>query len=188
MKIHKDALKFKSIGENVRISEMCRIYNPESLEIGDNVRIDDFCVLSCGSGLKIGSHVHIACYSIFYAKAGITLEDFSEFAVRTTVLTATDDFHGHSLVGPCIPDKFKPRLKAAPVRIGRHALLGAGCVIMPGVRIGEGASIGTFSFVKGNCDPWTIYAGVPAKIVGKRDRKMLDLERQFLEEYGNRGS
>jgi len=178
-------MKFKSIGTNVKISPVARFYCPESIEIGDNVRIDDFCVLSGGGGLKIGNHIHLACYSILFAKAGIVLEDFSEFAVRTTILTATDDFFGNSLVGPCIPEKFKPELKCAPVRICRHALLGAGCIIMPGVTIGEGVSVGAMSLVKNDCIPWSIYAGVPARKLGERKRDMLKLAEQFLEEYNH---
>ena len=168
------------MGTSCKISPKASIYNQENLTIGDNVRIDDFCVLSCGSGLKIGSHVHIACYSIFYAGAGIVLEDFSEFATRTTILSATDDFSGESLVGPCIPDKYKPGLKCAPVRVGRHALLGVGCVVMPGVTIGDGVSVGALSLVKGDCVPWHIYAGVPAKMIRTRSKDMLELEKQFL--------
>lgn len=37
---------FKSIGDNVNISDRCVIYNPESIEIRSNSRVDDFCVLS----------------------------------------------------------------------------------------------------------------------------------------------
>jgi galactoside O-acetyltransferase len=176
-------MNFKSIGKNVKISPVARFYNPENIEIGDNVRIDDFCILSGGSGIKIGSHIHIACYSIFFGAGGIVLEDFSQFAVRTTVLSGSDDFLGASLVGPCIPRKFKPNLKEAPVLIKRHVLFGVGCTVFPGVTMGEGVSLGSHTLVIKDCDPWYVYYGTPAKKGKERSKEMLSLEKQFLKEY-----
>jgi len=37
---------FKYIGEDVKISSLAQIYNPENISIGNNSRIDDFTVLS----------------------------------------------------------------------------------------------------------------------------------------------
>jgi galactoside O-acetyltransferase len=174
---------FKSRGKNVKISDWARIYSPEKLEIGDNVRIDDFVVLSCGGGMKIGSHVHIACYGIFFAGEGIELEDFTEFAVRTTVLSRSDDFSGESMISPQIPDKYKPRFKRGRVLIKRHSVLGVGCTIMPGVTLNEGVAVGAYSFVKNDCGPWGIYTGVPARRIMDRSQKMLEYEEEFLKEY-----
>ncbi len=168
------------IGKGSFISPNATIYSPEGLEIGENVRIDDFCILSCGGGVKIGSHVHIAPYSVLFGKYGIELEDFSEFAARTTILSATDDWYGNSLVGPCIPDEFKPTLKTGKVTIRKHALLGVGCTVMPGVTIDEGSSVGAYSLVKGHLAAWGIYAGVPAKWLRARSQEMVKLERDFL--------
>jgi galactoside O-acetyltransferase len=54
---------FKSIGDNVLISNRCSIYNPKNIELGNNVRIDDFCVISAGNGgIKLGNNVHIAIF------------------------------------------------------------------------------------------------------------------------------
>lgn len=44
---------FKSIGENVLISDKTSIYSPQNISIGNNVRIDDYCVLSAGGGTLI---------------------------------------------------------------------------------------------------------------------------------------
>ena len=171
------------IGKNCKISDKISIYGEENIEIGDNVRIDEFSILVGGSGLKIGSHVHIAAYSILYGTAGLTIGDFTGCAVRTTILSALDDYHGFSLIGPCVSMKFKPRLLAAPVNIGRHVVLGVGCVVLPGVNIGDGASFGAYSLIKKDCLAWSIYAGLPVKRICDRDRKVLELEKKFLEEY-----
>ena len=40
---------FKSVGENVKISDKASFYGCDNISIGNNVRIDDFCVFSAGS-------------------------------------------------------------------------------------------------------------------------------------------
>ena len=37
-------LGFKSLGQNVLISDKASIYSPELISIGSHVRIDDFCI------------------------------------------------------------------------------------------------------------------------------------------------
>ena len=48
-----EKIGFKSIGENVLISDKTSIYSPQNISIGNNVRIDDYCVLSAGGGTLI---------------------------------------------------------------------------------------------------------------------------------------
>ncbi len=171
------------IGKGCKISDMVRIYGEENIEIGDNVRIDEFCILTGGKGLKIGNHVHVAAYSILYGTGGLEIGDFFGGAVRTTILTSSDDYSGRSMVGPCIPRKYKTGNFTKPVKIGRQVILGVGVVVYPGVTIGEGVAVGAYSFVKHDCLPWSLYAGIPARRKGGRAADILDLERRFLEEY-----
>ena len=51
-----------------------------------------------------------------------------------------------------------------PVKICRHARIGAHSVILPGVTIGEGAIVGAGSVVNKDVPPHTLAAGAPAKI------------------------
>jgi acetyltransferase-like isoleucine patch superfamily enzyme len=53
--------------------------------------------------------------------------------------------------------------------IGSDVLIGAGAVILPGCKIGEGAVIGALSLVNQDLPPYTVAAGVPAKIIGNRE-------------------
>jgi galactoside O-acetyltransferase len=180
-------MEFKSRGKNVKISTMARFYNPEMISIGSNVRIDDFCVLSGGTGITIGSHIHIGCGCYLFGGAGITIEDFAQFSTRISVFSQSDDFFGNCLVGPQIPLKYKPDMFSGAVTIRTHSLIGTNSTIMPGVTIGEGAAIGAHSLVKKSCAPWSIYAGVPARRIEIRKNKMLQYEKDFLEEYHGSG-
>lgn len=52
---------------------------------------------------------------------------------------------------------------SAAIRIGPRAFLGAHCIVLKGVTIGEGAVIGAGSVVTHNVAPFEIWAGVPAR-------------------------
>jgi galactoside O-acetyltransferase len=52
-------------------------------------------------------------------------------------------------------------------------------VILPGVTIGEGASVGALTLVNRSLDPFTIYAGIPARRLRDRSKAFLELETQW---------
>lgn len=177
-------LAFKAIGKDVLISRYARIYSMRNIEIGSNVRIDDFCLLS--GRIKIGSHVHISAFaSLCGGDKGIVLDDFVNISEKVAIFAKTDDFSGATLTNPTIPDKYK-NVFEAEVILKKHSIVGVGSSILPGVILGEGSVIGAKSFVKKSTDPWSIYAGAPAKKIKDRKKDLLKLERQFLEEYNKR--
>jgi len=173
-------LGLKSVGENVRISDKASFYGSSNIIIGDNVRIDDFVVMSAGEGgIIIGSHIHIAVFCSFLGAGQIVIEDFSNFSSRVAVYSSNDDYSGNFMTNPTINSKYT-NVSSGPVQIGKHTIVGCGSVILPNVSIGEGTAIGALSLVKGNCKPFSIYSGVPARYIKKRSKKLLDLEAKFL--------
>src|SRR5690606_42022487 len=64
-----EEIGFRSIGENVKVSDKASIYNPECISIGDHSRIDDFCIISGDrkSTRLNSSHVKIS-YAVFCLK------------------------------------------------------------------------------------------------------------------------
>ncbi|WP_427453794.1 acyltransferase [Litorimonas sp. WD9-15] len=173
-------LGFKSIGKNVKVSERAAIYGHSQISLGDNSRIDDFCVVS--GNVTIGRNVHLAVYShIAGGRPGVTMEDFSGLAYGAQVFAQSDDYSGGTLTNPTVPAKYKKEIEA-PVRLGRHCIIGTNAVILPGVTIEEGTSIGAMSMVTRSTKPWSIYFGVPAKRIKDRSRDLLELEKQYLAE------
>jgi len=173
------------IGKNCTISPKASIYGGGRIELGDNVRIDDFTILTTGrfGYLKIGSHVHIASRVSLYAGEGLILEDFVQISPGTTIMTQSDEFLGECLIGPQVPDKYRGNLHKGSMTIGKHTIIGAHSFVMPGVQIGEGVAIGAGSLVNKDCNPWKIYLGSPIRTYGPRSKVMLELEKQFLDEY-----
>jgi len=178
-----ESMSFKHLGANVKISDKTSIYNAEVIEIGDDSRVDDFCVLS--GKIKIGKHVHIAPFCLVAGgEEGVRMEDFSGLAYKVQVFTQSDDYSGETLTNPTIPSKYKKEYKQS-VLIGRHVIVGAGSIVMPGVSLAEGCSVGAMSLVHKDTSPWGIYIGCPAKRIKSRKQDLLKLETLFLEEKSN---
>lgn len=174
------SMGFKSIGDNVLISEKASIYGAHKIDLGSNIRIDDFSVISAGSeGIKIGSYVHIATQSSLIGDALIVMDDFSGISSKVSIFSSSDDYLGRGLTNPMIPDEFK-KVKTNMVHLKRHALIGANTVILPGTIIGEGTSVGALSIVNQSLDDWSIYVGNPIEKRARRSKKLLEKENLFL--------
>ncbi len=161
---------FARCGQNVLISRKASFYSPEKIEIGNNVRIDDFCILS--GHIILGNYVHIAAYVGLFAVEKIIIYNYVGVSSRVSIYAGTDDFLGYGMTGPIIPSKYR-HVHTAPVILEEHALVGAGSVILPGVTIGTGAAIGALSLVTSDCEPWTIYMGIPARPKKSRRRDLI---------------
>lgn len=172
---------FMSIGENVSISRKASFYGISRISIGNNVRIDDYCVLSAGKGgITLGNYIHIAVYSSLMGEGKITMEDFSGISSKVSVYSSNDDYTGFYMTNPTVPSEFTGVMHA-DVTISRHALVGSGSVILPGVTLHEGAIVGALSLVNKSCDSFFIYAGNPAKKLGPRSTNLLELEKKLLK-------
>ncbi|MHB1021960.1 MAG: LbetaH domain-containing protein [Acidobacteriaceae bacterium] len=57
-----------------------------------------------------------------------------------------------------------------PIHLGAYSWICARASVAPRVRVGEGAVLGLAAVATRDMDPWTIYAGVPAKKVKDRKR------------------
>lgn len=177
------SLGFKSLGTNVKIAKNCLIFGIQNISIGNNVIIDSFCSLIVpGDGyLNIGSYVHIASYCHLLASDGIELNDFCGLSQGVKIYSKTDDYSGNSLTNPTIPDSYKT-MKKGRVSLGEHAIIGAGCTILPNVLIGEGASVGALSLIGSNLNSWTLYAGNPLRKLTKRSKNLLHKKQEFLDQ------
>jgi len=88
------------------------------------------------------------------------------------------------LTGPTVPDRYR-RPQRGAIKLGRHAIVGAGSVVLPGVELGEGAAVGALSLVSRSLPPWTVSVGVPARPKKERRRTEIErLERELRAEAG----
>lgn len=168
---------FFSFGNNVLISDKVSIYNPSKIKIGNNVRIDDYCVLSAGAGgIEIGDYVHVAVFVSLIGAGKITLSDFCGLSSRVAVYSSNDDYSGEHMTNPMVPSRYTC-VEHGDVMIGKHAIIGAGSVLLPGVTLGNGVAVGALSLISKDCEEFGIYVG--RKRIGDRKKNLLELEKQL---------
>lgn len=174
-----EQLGFRFLGRDVRISDKACIYNADQIEIGDYSRIDDFCILS--GRISIGRYCHVTPMCLVAGGLpGVWISDFSTLAYGVKVFSQSDDYSGETMTNSLIPREYK-REKFAAVHIQRQTIVGAGAIIMPGVTLAEGCSVGAMSLVVRSTEPWGIYVGIPAVRRKNRSNALLELEGHFLK-------
>ena len=170
---------FKKVGTNVMIAKNCTIIGLNNISLGNNIRIDSNVVIAARNGyLKLENYIHIGAACYLGCGGGITFSDFSGACQGVHIYSASADFSGKSLINPTLPKKYR-NIKSAPVFLKKHAIIGAGSVILPGVSIGKGTSVGALSFVHLSLDKWSVYFGVPAQKINLRLNKLLVLEKNL---------
>jgi acetyltransferase-like isoleucine patch superfamily enzyme len=120
-------------------------------------------------GVRVGEHVYIA-YDVHIDEAWpglVEIEDHARVGIGVIVLAHSRP--GEAWMGSLGEER-------AAVRIRRHAALYAGAVVMPGVTVGECAIVRAGAVVEEDVPPFTVVAGVPARVVAAlpRDRASLD--------------
>ena len=174
--IELENIGFKALGVNVFISDKASIYCPQYIEIGNNVRIDDFCVISAGvGGVSIGSYIHIGVFSSLIGAGRITLSNFCNISSKVAIYSSNDDYSGDWMTNPMVPSKYT-NVEHKDVFLGKHVIVGSGSVILPGVTLSEGVSIGSLSLVNHSCKEYSVYAGVPAKHIKNRSTGLKSFE------------
>lgn len=110
----------------------------------------------------------------------IVLSDFSGLAPKVCIGTASEDYTEGSLTNPTVPSHFRNQ-KKGPVWLGRHVIIGTSSVILPGVRLGDGAAVGALTLVRHDVAEGDVVSGVPARRVATRPlHRLEELARQYL--------
>jgi acetyltransferase-like isoleucine patch superfamily enzyme len=155
-------------GQDVYISATAEIRRPELCAIGNHVAIDSF--FYCTTQLTVGDYVHISPHVAVIGgrTTGLTIEDFCFLSVGSRYICGSELFEGAGLIGPLIPDQYKDDQDLRPIVLKRFSGALANSVILPGVVMAEGSVLGANSLLKHNTEPWTVYAGSPARPIRRR--------------------
>ncbi|CDZ81715.1 putative lipopolysaccharide biosynthesis O-acetyl transferase WbbJ [Candidatus Rubidus massiliensis] len=174
-----------SVGLNVHIHRSVVFFNPKKIFIGSNVRIDCFCLLSAGEeGIFINNYIHIASSTHLFGSGGkIVLEDYCNLSSRVSLFTASDDYTDGHMTNPMIPDEYK-KVDQGSIIIKKHAIIGCGSIILPNVEVNIGAAVGALTLVKKDIEPFLIMGGIPAKHIGERNNRVLEVEYAFAQTVG----
>ena len=116
-----------------------------------------------GCSITIGNNVGISQTALI-AHADITIGDNVKIGGGTCVYTS--DFHSLNSELRRTGEDLKNR-KSAPVTIEHDVFIGARCIILKGVTIGENSIVGAGSVVTKSIPANEIWAGNPAKFIRK---------------------
>ena len=176
------AIGLGAVGQHVRLSRHAVLFAPGGISLGDYSRVDAFCVMSAGpAGIRVGRNVHISAFSAILGQAAVDIGDFATLSARCTIFSSGDDFSGATMANATVPELYRGVVDA-PVAIQAHAVIGACCIVLPGVTIGESACVGAASLVKLDVAPFSMVAGVPARVIGSRRAEHRSLAETLLRE------
>ncbi len=153
----------RRFGHGVRIGRGAIFTHPETFEIGDGVfigeqafiqgRFDGRCV--------IGDHTWIGPQSYFDAR-DLVIEESVGWGPGAKVLGSKHT--GEPADVPIIGTD----LEIKPVHICAWADIGVNAIVMPGITVGKGAIVGAGAVVTHDVEPFSIVAGVPARLLRRR--------------------
>ena len=146
------------IGGNVSINASGGVVKLSQRSVlAANVRID-----AMGGDVVIGSDVLINTNTIITSWSGVSI---GSDALIVPFCHITDRDHGLS-------KDFLIRKQAgesSPIEIGEDVWMASSCIVLKGVKIGNGAVIGANSVVNNDVGEYEIAAGSPVKVIGIRD-------------------
>lgn len=135
-------------------------------EVGENCYIEPPLHANWGCNTHLGKNVYANFNLTLVDDTDIYIGDFTMIGPNVTIATA-----GH----PILPE-FREKIMQynIPVKIGRNVWIGAGCIILPGVEIGDNSVIGAGSVVTKNIPENSVAFGTPCEVkreISERDRE-----------------
>lgn len=130
---------------------------------GENVRIHPTASLRCGQNISLGKNSHINQYCCIWASpnAKISLGDNVLMGPGVKMFSSNHGAARDSIMN-------KQEWKEKDVVIGNDVWLGANVVVVPGVTIGDGSVIAAGAVVTKDIPPYSIAAGIPARVIKER--------------------
>lgn len=142
---------YLSYGRDLHVGIGTTLWAPTHLALGD-------CVY-------IGKHVHI--------EANCRIGSYCLIANSVAIVGR----HDHDFSAEGFPMRFAPWIgsKRFPSQYAKHEAviqddvwLGYGAIVLTGLTIGRGSVVAAGSVVTHNIPPYSIAAGIPAKVIGQR--------------------
>lgn len=143
--------KITVINKNVKIGRHVTFY-PDVMLFGDGL-------------IEIGDNVDIGNGTIIYSsknRGGVKIGNNTLIAAQTYIIDHDHGIHKGQLIR-------EQTNSVEPVSIGNDVWIAAGCKILRGSIIHDGAIIGAASLVKGEIPENAIAVGIPAKVIKHRE-------------------
>jgi acetyltransferase-like isoleucine patch superfamily enzyme len=119
------------------------------------------CEVRGAHRIEIGENTTIGHEAFLDGRGGLKIGDNVNLSSQVMIWTAEHDVQS---------SEFAP-VKAAVI-VEDFVWLSCRCIILPGVTVGKGAVVAAGAVVTKSVEPYSIVAGVPAKIIGHRNHEL----------------
>lgn len=133
------------------------------MKVDKNVRLYQGYHIRNPKGINIADGVSVGPKVLLDGRRGLTIEKDAVIAYEAIIWTLNHDYNDIHFCG-----------KGGPVTIGKYAWICSRSIILPGITIGEGAVVASGAVVTKDVPPYAIVGGIPAKVIGQRERKDYD--------------
>jgi acetyltransferase-like isoleucine patch superfamily enzyme len=142
----------------------------DSIKLGNRVTIGKYATIrpanlyggAIGAGLVVGDHSNIGPYAYIGCSGPIQIGSNVMISPRVSIYA-----ENHVIAGVDIPMK-EQGVTQKGVVIEDDCWIAANSVILDGVRIGRGSVVAAGAVVSRDVPPYTVVAGVPAKVIKNR--------------------
>ncbi len=165
--VFRSELAFRKRHPDAVISDGVLLFGADRISAGRRLFLDRRAYLNagtlndCGGYIRVGDNVEIGPYGVLWGAGGITIGNNVHIGAHVSI-TAHEARH----IAPEREEVFEPlEFDFAPVTIEDHVLICSGAQVVPGVRIGHHAMIGGGAVVVGDIPPYALAVGCPARVV-----------------------
>jgi hypothetical protein len=140
------------------------------LRLAGDLEIGAHCELRQGVVLNVKGRLELTGRNVLGRGAMVHADDTMVWEWGATTgeyVTVLDSDH---VMDGSLVHVFDQPVTSRPVTIGAACLLGAHCVVLPGVRVGRAAVVGAGSLVNQDVPDGVTVAGVPARVLRPQDR------------------
>ncbi len=136
----------------------------EGISLGDDVIISRNCVVQGKSGpVRIGTRSDLGCNTVLSSISGIDIG--SSVLIAANCYLGGGQYDTRSMDRPMMDQGLVAK---GPLIIGDDVWLGAGVIVLDGVRIGAGSVVGAGAVVAGDLPERAVAVGVPARVIRLR--------------------
>ena len=134
---------------------------------GENCWIGPPFYVDYGENIHLGNNVEINMNCVFLDCNTITIGDNCGIGPGTHIYAVTHPVSPHERLSKAENSDGFPFWKSytAPITLGKNVWLGGGCIILPGVSIGDNTTVAAGSVVTKNLPDNCLAAGNPCRII-----------------------
>jgi len=171
VKIHYK--KYLSVGKNFIAEDNCEIncISKRGIKLGNKVTVGSFALIrptnyyggELGEGLTVGDNSNIGPYSYIGCSGHIEIGNNVMISPRVSIYSENHNFYRND-----IPMKDQGVTRSF-VKIEDDCWIASNSIILAGVTIGRGSVVAAGSVVSKDVPSYSVVAGVPAKVIRKRN-------------------